>query len=158
VAQMREFVPQPLELDLHDGDAWVSLLPLKMAQVHLRDLPGVPDLTNFPELNLRTYVRCAGEPGVFFFSLDAPSRLAAWVGRHLFHINYDAAVMSMNVRDETVTFSSRREGADAAFEATYTPRGPARPIVAGSLEQFLCDRFAMFGLDHEGRVVRGDIR
>ena len=160
---VRPLVPDALELDLRDGHAYVSLLPLRMARVHLRDLPGMPELANFPELNLRAYVRHHGEPGVYFFSLDAPNALAVGIGRHVFHVRYDHARMSMRTDgDGTVRFRSHRRhvGADvtATFEASYRPTGPARPTEDGSIERFLCERYAMYGSHPDGTLVRGDIR
>ncbi len=158
VAVARDLVPAGLELDLYEDRAYVSLLPLKMAHVRLRDLPGMPHLTNFPELNLRTYVRHGDKPGVFFTSLDAPSALAVWIGRHVFHVRYDHADMSMAADAlGAVTFDSDRIDSPADFRATYQRKGPKRFAQEGSLEQFLCERYAMYGVHADGSLVRGDI-
>ena len=39
-------------------------------------LPAVPGLSNFHEVNVRTYVHRGQDPGVWFFSLDAANALA----------------------------------------------------------------------------------
>ncbi len=155
---IRPLVPEQLELDSHGGDTWVSLLPLRMAHVHLRDVPPVPGLTGFPELNLRTYVVHDGRPGVYFFSLDAPGHMMVWLGRHVFHLAYDLADMSMDEVDGKVVFASHRRGANAEFRATYCGIGDAAPAADGSLEQFLTERYCMYALDHAGHLRRGDIR
>ena len=85
----RSLVPDEIEIDTHDGQAYVSVLALRMAKVHLRDMIPIPGLADFPELNVRTYVVHDGKPGVWFVSLDAPSHLNVWIGRHMFHLNYD---------------------------------------------------------------------
>jgi uncharacterized protein YqjF (DUF2071 family) len=159
VDEVRALVPDGLELDLLDGRAYASLLPLKMAHVHLRGLPGIPDLSDFPELNLRTYVRRDDEPGVFFLSLDAPSEVAVLIGRHVFHVRYEHARMAMDVGDDgRVTFDSARTDVDATFAATYRGTGPAGAASPGSLEAFLTERYAMYGVHPDGALVRGDIR
>ena len=53
---MRALVPQALPLDTYGGQAWLGIVPFEMQDVHPRGLWSVPGLSNFPELNVRTYV------------------------------------------------------------------------------------------------------
>ena len=76
VAQMRRAVPDVFDLDVFDGEAWLGIVAFYMTNVGIRNLPSVPWLSAFPELRVRTYVRVGERPGVYFFSLDAPRRLA----------------------------------------------------------------------------------
>ena len=80
--ELRSLVPAPLELDLYDGRAWVAVTPFHMSGVRIRGFPPMPGMSAFPELNVRTYVKFDGVPGVFFFSLDAGNRLAVGAGVH----------------------------------------------------------------------------
>ena len=64
-------VPPEFELDLFEGQAWVGVVPFYMTNVAPRAVPALPWVSHFPELNVRTYVRAQGKPGVYFFSLDA---------------------------------------------------------------------------------------
>ena len=68
---LRPHVPSFFQLDLFQGDAWLSIVPFFMTNVSLRGVPAVTWISEFPELNVRTYVDVGGRPGVFFFSLDA---------------------------------------------------------------------------------------
>ena len=70
---LRSKVPSAFELDVIDGDAWIGVVPFYMTNVTARGLPSVPKVSEFPELNVRTYVRVGDRPGVYFFSLDAGS-------------------------------------------------------------------------------------
>lgn len=158
VEQVRPLIPAQLEIDTYEGQAWVSLLPLRMAHVHLRGVAPIPHLTDFPELNLRTYVTGNDHKGVWFFSLDAPSGLAVFLGREVFHLNYREADVSMTATPEGVKFSSQCAGGTATFESTYTGAGPAKPPSPGSLEEFLCERYSMFAVNWLGHLRRGDIR
>ena len=51
----RRAVPNALDLDLFDGEAWLGVVPFYMTNVGLRSLPTLPWLSVFPELNVRTY-------------------------------------------------------------------------------------------------------
>ena len=66
---IRNLVPRDLEIDTFNGNAWVGLVPFLMRDVRTRfgpvPLPAVPFLApaNFPECNVRIYVRHRGRPG-----------------------------------------------------------------------------------------------
>jgi hypothetical protein len=93
-SQIRQAVPKVFDLDLFDREAWLSIVPCYMTNVGIRAAPPLPWLSTFPELNVRTYVRVSGRPGVYFFSLDAGRRLAVAAARALLNLPYRAAVMS----------------------------------------------------------------
>ena len=86
VAEMRRAVPDAFDLDLFGGEAWLGVVPFYMTNVGLRAAPALPWLSAFPELNVRTYVRVADRPGVYFFSLDAGRRLAVAAARALLNL------------------------------------------------------------------------
>src|SRR4051812_42045561 len=75
-SDLRPKVPAAFELDLFDGHAWVGVVPFHMTNVAPRGVPSLPRVSEFPELNVRTYVRVGDRPGIYFFSLDAGSALA----------------------------------------------------------------------------------
>ncbi|MCP4081054.1 MAG: DUF2071 domain-containing protein, partial [Planctomycetaceae bacterium] len=62
-------LPEGLEVDTLEGQAWIGLVPFQMADVAPRFVPAIPGVSAFPEMNVRTYVTCRGKPGVWFFSL-----------------------------------------------------------------------------------------
>ena len=77
-SQLIPKIPPGIELDRHQGRAWIGIVPFYMTNVALRATPAVPGLSAFAELNVRTYVRVGDKPGVYFFSLDAASALAVF--------------------------------------------------------------------------------
>src|SRR3990170_8771136 len=76
--QLQSKVPGAFPIDLFEGDAWVGIVPFRMTNVAPRGVPSLPWISEFPELNVRTYVRVDDRPGIYFFSLDAGSALAVW--------------------------------------------------------------------------------
>jgi len=155
--RLRELVPASFELDLFDGEAWLAVVPFRMTNVSPRFVPSLPWISAFPELNVRTYVRAGGKPGVFFFSLDAANAVAVGAARTLLNLPYFSADMNVQV-DGSVEYASRRLSSPAAeFQATYGPRGNLRSPAAGSLEHFLTERYCLYGVDHQFRAYRLDI-
>src|SRR5438270_10035723 len=55
-AALHGLVPDALELDTFDGSAWVSITPFVLSHLSPRGLPPLPWVSEFPELNVRTYV------------------------------------------------------------------------------------------------------
>jgi uncharacterized protein YqjF (DUF2071 family) len=79
--KLQALIPERLQIDTFDGRAWLAVVPFRMTNVRLRGTPAVPWLSEFPELNVRTYVVCDGKPGVWFFRLDAGNSLAVAIAR-----------------------------------------------------------------------------
>lgn len=156
--QLRGLLPAPLELDEFEGSAFVSVIPLHMEHVHLRDLFAVPGTANFAEVNVRTYVVHNGVPGVYFLSIDAASRFASFVARSTFHLPYSRASMTFEHSDGSYEMRSTRAGATpVTFEATYRPTGRTVEQPPGSETRFLAERYCMYVIGRSGRLLRGDI-
>ena len=158
-AVLRDRVPASLEIDTFDGDAWIGVVPFRMANVGLRALPGVPGATAFPELNVRTYVRRDDRPGVWFFSLDAASAIAVRLARAWFRLPYFDAEMHVSANGDHVRYSSARTHAgapEASFDARYGPSGPVTVASPGTLDHWLIERYCLYA-GSEARLVRADI-
>lgn len=139
-------LPQGLTLDLHEGTAWIGVVPFHMSNVSLRGVPNLPHLSAFPELNVRTYVTRDGKPGVFFFSLDASRLAAVLAARAVVGLPYFWATMSCGRRNGTVAFRSARQGASGhpSLDVSYRATGPESPAVPGTLDYFLTERYCLY--------------
>lgn len=154
---LRSLVPAPLEVEEFDGSAWLGLTPFLLADLHPRGLPPIPGASEFPEMNLRTYVRFRGRPGIFFFSLDAANAAAVMAARLLYRLPYRHAEMRMRWDRGWFHYTSRRRNDEAEFVGRYRASGEAREPVSGALEHFLTERYALYTVLRNGRVLRGQI-
>jgi hypothetical protein len=157
---LREKIPQGLELDVFEGQAWVGVIPFHMTNVAPRGVPALPWVSAFPELNVRTYVTRDGKPGVWFFSLDAANPVAVGVARTLVHLPYFTATMKVEDDAGWIRYRSKRtsaKGAAAALEARYRPTGAVSPPVPGTLEHFLTERYCLYTVDQSFRAYRLEI-
>lgn len=161
VSALRAHVPAALEIEEFDGTAWLAVVPFEMTGMRPRGLPAIPGLSRTLELNVRTYVRAGGLPGVWFFSLDAESRMAVVGARRLYYLNYLHARMAIERDDGGVArYTSHRvhRGApEAEFSASYRSEGAAFLAKPGSIEHWLTERYALFSQDRRGRLYRGHI-
>jgi uncharacterized protein len=152
-------LPDGLVADTYDGRAWLSVVPYLNVDVRPRGLPALAGF-ELPELNLRTYVRCDGEPGIYFYSLDAGGVLGVVAARLAHRLPYYNASIEMTVAGERITFRSERRhlGAPAAaFAATYEPVGESFVPEPGSLAAFLTERYRYYVPGHRGGLRYADI-
>ena len=157
--EIRRLIPAPLEVDLFGGSAWLAVAPFRMTGVRPLLSPAIPTATDFPELNVRTYVRHSGRQGVWFFSLDAASWLAVVGARVATGLPYfHARMRESRVGDEVEYASNRVHGGapGAEFRARYRPTGSVYLADAGSLDYWLTERYSLF-TRHGGRLLRLDI-
>jgi uncharacterized protein YqjF (DUF2071 family) len=158
--RLRAVVPPQLPLDVIDGSAWLAVTPFQVDGFRVRFTPPLPGVHCFPEVNVRTYVTIDGRPGIFFFSLDADSRLAVASARRLYRLPYFRCRAELTHGEDGSRWTSERvsrEGPEAqlrvAYRATAAPTEPR----AGTLEHSLSERYCLYTLDGSGRVLRGDI-
>lgn len=157
-SMLRALVPPAFELDLFTGDAWLGVVPFSMTNVGLRATPSLPWSSSFPELNVRTYVRVANRPGVFFFSLDAGRRLPVAVARTVLNLPYFYSDMRVEESGGSVAYRSVRRGdTPAVFRGKYRPTGPPFTASSGSLEYFLTERYCLYHQTRRGVPYRLEI-
>lgn len=153
---IRGRIPAALELETFNGKAWIGILPFLLTNMRPRFLPPFPFVSRFPELNVRTYVSYKGIPGIYFFSLDAASRLAVAGARAMFHLPYFHAGINFVKEKNHIEFSSRRDDSKAAFRASYRPLSDSFTAQKGSIEYWLTERYRLY-TTYNNRVYYEDI-
>jgi hypothetical protein len=159
-ADLQRALPAGLQLDRFNGTAWLGVVPFRMTGVRPRWIRALPWFSAFAELNVRTYVRVGGKPGVYFFSLDAANGLAVEVARRWYHLPYFRARMECRDHGGHIAYFSRRthRGAPPAeFLATYWPTGEVFQPVRGTLEYFLTERYCLYTTGAGSKVCRAEI-
>ncbi len=162
VSVLRPLIPPSLEIDTFEGVAFVGLVPFTMRGVRPVWSPPVPGVSNFHETNVRTYVHFQGrDPGVWFFSLDAASRLAVWIARTFWRLPYHFSRMSLKHQPEgRIRYQMERirpgpVPASASFH--YRPAGTPSAASPGSLEHFLAERYVLYTEGAPSRLLMGRV-
>lgn len=145
VASLRTLVPEGLEIRQFDGTAWVGIVPFRMKAAP-RPFPYIPFISEFPELNVRTYVEKDGRPGVWFLSLDAENALAVWAARRFYHLPYHRARMRIATLDGRTFLESSRETDSGlvGFKGSYRPASRAFEAAPGSIDHFLAENYRLY--------------
>jgi len=150
--EVQKRLPQGLYVDTFEGDAWVGVVPFYMRRIRPRFTPAVRGISDFLELNVRTYVHDGkGRPGVWFFSLDCNQPLAVWTARALFRLPYRHAVMTAaETAEGMVHYTSRLKNAASASEFKYRLEPASTFAEPGTLEFFLAERYLLFAQTRRG--------
>lgn len=164
--ELQALLPPRLTLDTYDGKAYIGLVPFTLTGVRPILTPPLPWISTFDEINVRTYVHLEGrDPGVWFFSLDASSKIAVAAARAAYHLAYYEAEMSFRVGEGAlpeIELHSRRTDARGTLPANAHVRyraveGPAQPAVPGTLEHFLVERYILYAQDADRQLYRARV-
>jgi uncharacterized protein YqjF (DUF2071 family) len=153
-AAIQARLPAGLMVDTFDGQAHLGVVGFRMNAVRPAFLPALPWISYFNELNVRTYVRdAAGEPGVWFFSLDCDRAPAVALARAGFGLPYEHATMSFG---PGLAQSCRRRGEAETARYAWSAASAPQATTPGSLEFHLAERYSFFSV--RGRhLVRGQV-
>jgi uncharacterized protein len=157
---VRPKVHPRLELDTFDGTAWVTMVAMEATDVHYRGVPPIPGLNSFRELNLRTYVKVNGRPGVTFLSIECSAAVVDWMSIHFFGIPYFRARVVGIEQDHRLRIATERTQAGkppAAFWGSFRAFGETSSSSSGSLEGFLLERYSSFFVQND-TIYHGEIR
>ena len=108
-ATLAPYLPSGLELERWAGRAFVSVVAFDFTETRLRGMgvPNLPGLRDFPELNLRFYVRQGERRGVMFVREFVPNPLVAGLARLWYNEPYSAT---------RLTHSTTPDGAGGRLE------------------------------------------
>ena len=154
VALLEPYIPEGLEIDFYDGNAYIGVIPFMMEKVRPRGLPWLPFVSTFGEFNIRTYVIKNGVPGILFLTLDAQSRVTCFHAPRSYGLPYRYAKANVKVEGEGYySWSSERKNGGESLIGTTKSSGPIEHAVQGSLEYFLFERYSLYTW-HKGVLHR----
>lgn len=157
VELLRPLIPEALSIDTYDGLAYVGLVPFWMVGVRPHWAPE-RSAFRFLETNVRTYTHLDGrDPSVYFFSLEAASRIAVAVARLQFGLPYFWAKMGIRRDGPRIEYRSRRLlGGHPRTRVLFEPGQHLGASTPGSLEHFLIERYYLHVM-RRGRLWRGQV-
>ena len=149
---LRPLLPPGLQLDLHRGRAWVSVVP-HIAAAHHHTGSAQHD-GDYAAIHVRTYVHAGGVPGIWYLSIDASSRLAVATGRLVTGLPFLFSQIRDTSDGSDIEYESvRQSGHHASHRVEASIGQPTGLYMAGTLEHFLLERYAIYG-KHLGQLWR----
>ncbi len=148
----------PFELDLFEGRAFVSLVAFTMRSMRLhRGGRATAWLTapiaTHPFLNVRTYVRHRGEPGIHFLREWMDNIFARYLGPWVFGLPYRGGVLRYEHEPDHGRVHGRVEGGGQVLSYEGTAADAPEAVKAGGWEEFLLERYTAFNQHPLGRSL-----
>ncbi len=138
IEELRKLVPDSLEIDVHEGKAWVSLVAFSMENIRPKNLPAVPGISFFDEINIRTYVKYGTKAGVYFLSIEAGNPVSTKISKVVSGLPYRYSKMS---REEGLFRSSNAKYNDA-FNIRFS--SGSNVSAKSPLDLWLTERYALY--------------
>ena len=122
-----------------------------MRNISFPFIPPVPYFGSFPEVNVRTYVKRNGVPGVWFFSLDVNRMIPAFVARTTYFIPYCWGRASHKKDDQHLhTTVKRRWPSRSSTQIELTIGAEIKEPT--DLAHFLSARWGLYSKGFRGRL------
>ncbi len=140
----------PFPLDLRDGRAFVSVVAFDIQRMRPRRGGRLGEyllkpIGNHGFLNVRTYVRHQGEPGIYFLAEWLSNRLAVHLGPRTFGLPYRFGHLHYEHGQDNRTLRCRvlAKRGELWYSGSWPTDQPSL-CAAGSLTEFLLERYTAF--------------
>lgn len=144
--KIQKNLPEGLHVDTFEDNAYITIVPFFIQNLRIGKLPSLPFLSNFIEVNVRTYVYDRnGNPGIWFYSLDINSIMATTFARHFFSLPYQNAKLVSKIANNEISISGQRKN-QVTMNFNFFPELNTESFTAepNSLDFFLLERYALF--------------
>jgi uncharacterized protein YqjF (DUF2071 family) len=143
--RLQPYLPKHTELDTWNGHHYISLVGFMFKKTKLLGL-SIPFHSDFPEVNLRFYVRYreAGQwkRGVVFIREIVPKPALSFVANKLFRERYLTMPMKYKWEEQETQMLTRYEWRSGDwYHLEVLSAKQSQPIAAGSAEEFITEHY-----------------
>lgn len=145
----------PFELDLLEGNAYVSLVFFTMRRMRLARGPRILDLLFYPFreqrfLNVRTYVHHRGERGIHFIAEWISNPVCAFLGPPLYSLPYRRGRHGFHLSENTFSAQVTDLATQTSVRCDFQFTKPFRRCQPETFNEFFFERYVAFN-GHGGR-------
>lgn len=154
--EIQKHLPSGIYADTYNGKSYIGITPFFLTDLHLPGLPAIPGISDFLELNVRTYVYNEdGIPGIWFFSLFANQTLAVKAAK-LIPLPYKKVEIKAILNNSYIDYKLTQESTVSIIQSEYIykPVGEVFYPDSESLEFFLIERYYLFYKDKSGKLKK----
>ena len=135
---LEKFVPKGLTIDLFEGKPWVSVVAFTMEKIRPKNLPPFPPISNFHEINIRTYVTANNKTGVYFLSIEGGTSLSCKIAKAISELPYRYSKIQRTENQYTSQNSEFKDQLNVEFSI-------GKEITKKTtLDRWLTERYALF--------------
>ncbi len=144
------YLPSGIKLDVVNGKTWLSLVAFDMNNIGIKNLPKIPYISDFQEINIRVYIIYNNKPSVYFLSMEGSKQASCSLLKKLSKFPYRFSKMDRNETD----FMSQNSVFDDFFQVSY--KLDNKPVQKDETDLWLTERYAVFQ-DYKKYIIEYDV-
>jgi uncharacterized protein YqjF (DUF2071 family) len=156
----RDYLPKGLEIDTFENSAWISLVVFSVKKLRVNGFPWLPYLSQFEEINLRTYVIKDGIRGIYMFSIETNKFITILMTRLFIGLPY---MKSKIIRRDCIV-NSKNNKKNYSLLVNYKPGSDINKMPIDywlterhSLYEVISDKLYRFDIHHIEWVLKKTI-
>jgi hypothetical protein len=138
LSELKKFVPKELEIDLFDGKPWISVVAFTMEKIRPKNLPAFQPISDFDEINIRTYIKSNNKTGVYFLSIEGGKSLSCKIAKGMSELPYRFSKIKRTENQYESNNSEFNDKLNIQFEIGKGIKEKTE------LEKWLTERYALF--------------
>ncbi len=138
IKELEKFVPKTLEIDLFQGSSWVSIVAFTMKKIRPKYVPAFSPISNFHEINIRTYVKLNNKCGVYFLSIEAGKSLSCKIAKRISELPYRFS----KIKRTNNTYQSKNSAYNDKLDIDFNIGKEQKEKT--ELDIWLTERYALF--------------
>jgi len=147
---LRNCVPEKFNIDRFDGDCYVSLVAFTIRKMKPRIFPAIKFISDFHEINLRTYIDNNHKKGIYFLSIEAQKYLSAFIARSVSGLPYQKSEIKRT--DKSYQSINKTENFHLNTEFEVGQKLPHKT----ELDIWLTERYCLY-LERNKKAYRYDV-
>ena len=147
---LRNHVPKDLHIDSYEGKYYISLVAFTMQKIRPKNLPAIKFISDFHEINLRTYIDNGNKKGVYFLNIEAEKHLSAFIARNLSGLPYGRSI----IKRTNKTYNSKDAVKGFALDTEFEVK--QKILNKSDLDKWLTERYCLY-FDTKRELFRYDI-
>lgn len=136
--ELKQYIPKELEIDLFEEKPWVSVVAFTMEKIRPKNIPAFPPISNFHEINIRTYVKMNNKTGVYFLSIEGGTKLSCKIAKFISDLPYRYSLIERSSKHYSSSNSNFKD--ELCFEFKIGKQIKHK----SELDNWLTERYALF--------------
>ena len=145
-----DLIPFGLELDSFNDKYYVSLVAFTMNELYPKNLFSIDYVSNFHEINIRTYVKRNNKHGVYFINIEAEKMLSSFIAKAVSKLPYETSEISRKSNNYKSTNNKKKLKLDIDYNIHDDK------IDKSDLDIWLLERYCLF-YEENSKIFRYDI-
>lgn len=150
---LKPYLPEGLELDTIDNSAFVSLVAFQFLETKIKGIR-IPFHANFPEINLRFYVKNKNSRGVVFIREFVPKFMVSFIANKIYNEPYSTADIESKINNgNTISAEYKLKLNNSEYFIRVNAEDIKYKPEESSSEHFFKEHSYGFGTDHSGDTL-----